>query len=399
MGPRPLGLTSRTGTWRFYPRRRGKASDGRSVLESAGSPSRCAEAQGCAFEVQRGREPPNPLMITGYNTDVRHGEVVFHVQTEDKGAGNPFIESLVYVGGQVVATKRAGYADLLAEGKDDKEIIALMDHQHRTMIAAIRHGKLDGRLAALSSRAGGSITVAGDLSDDLDPIPSLASAAAAALGALGAAAPGHAPAPVPAGSTHAPVAPASAPPRAPVPPGAAPAPPLGAVPAGSASAPPRGAAPASAPVLPRPLAAGAPAAGGGGAGGMAGAGAPFARPPAAAAPERTLDQVILEYLTNEADQEQLVLLLDGDSQLGLGRRAALALRATSSKSGQPIAGAQVSVRMISTVSEPRILAHGRTDDQGALPLAFEIPTLDRGTAALIITAVSSIGRAELKHLL
>ncbi|MES1243218.1 MAG: hypothetical protein ABUT39_16515 [Acidobacteriota bacterium] len=56
-------------------------------------------------------------MITGYNTDVRHNDVVFHVQTEDKGLGNPFIESLVYVGGQVLASKRSNYADLLSEGK------------------------------------------------------------------------------------------------------------------------------------------------------------------------------------------------------------------------------------------------------------------------------------------
>ena len=54
-------------------------------------------------------------MITGYNTDVRHNEVVFHVQTEDKGLGNPCIESLVYVGGQVLASKRASYAEMLAE--------------------------------------------------------------------------------------------------------------------------------------------------------------------------------------------------------------------------------------------------------------------------------------------
>src|SRR5436305_6732936 len=90
-------------------------------------------------------------MITGYNTDVRHGEVVFHVQTEDKGTANPFIESLVYVGGQVLASKRASYAELLAEGKEEKEIIAFMDHQHRTMIAAIRHGKLDAKLAAMTA--------------------------------------------------------------------------------------------------------------------------------------------------------------------------------------------------------------------------------------------------------
>ena len=60
-------------------------------------------------------------MITGYNTDVRHGEVVFHVQTEDKGVSNPYIESLVYVGGQVLASKRASYAEMIAEGKEEKE--------------------------------------------------------------------------------------------------------------------------------------------------------------------------------------------------------------------------------------------------------------------------------------
>ena len=94
-----------------------------------------------------------------------------------------------------------------------------------------------------------------------------------------------------------------------------------------------------------------------------------------------------------------MLVLEGDADLGLGRRASLALRTSSSKSGLPIAGAQVSVRMISTISEPRVLAVGRTDEQGGLPLRFEIPALDRGTAALIISAVSAIGRAELKHLL
>src|SRR3954471_17418068 len=99
-------------------------------------------------------------MITGYNTDVRHGEVVFHVQTEDKGVSNPYIESLVYVGGQVLASKRASYAELIAEGKEDKDIVVLMDHQHRTMIAAIRHGKLDGKLAALNaSRQTGQMPV------------------------------------------------------------------------------------------------------------------------------------------------------------------------------------------------------------------------------------------------
>jgi hypothetical protein len=124
-----------------------------------------------------------------------------------------------------------------------------------------------------------------------------------------------------------------------------------------------------------------------------------APPRSAVARERTLDQVILEYLTNEADQEQLVLMVEHEQDLTFGRRALLTLRASSSKSGAPVIGAQISVRMISTVSEPRVLGTGKTDEHGILPMSFEIPQLGRGTAALIITAVSAIGRAELKHLL
>ncbi|HYO14719.1 MAG TPA: hypothetical protein VE685_16105 [Thermoanaerobaculia bacterium] len=269
-------------------------------------------------------------MITGYNTDVRHGEVVFHVQTEDKGTSNPFIESLVYVGGQVLASKRASYAELLAEGKDEKDIVALMDHQHRTMIAAIRHGKLDAKLAALSSgRQTGQYPAVSPAPTEVRP-------------AVAAPAPPPPPPPMPAPAARMDSGETVA--RAP-----SPLPPL----------PPR----------PTPM------------------------------PERTLDQVILEYLTNEADQEQLVLLLEEESNLGLGQRAELLLRASSSKSGHPVTGAQVSIRMISTVSEPRVLAAGRTDERGLLPLAFDVPQLGRGTSAIIITAVSAIGRAELKHLL
>jgi len=247
-------------------------------------------------------------MITGYNTDVRHNEVVFHVQTEDKGVANPFIESLIYVGGQVLASKRANYAELLADGKEERDIVALMDHQHRTMIAAIRHGKFDAKLQSLlAGRQTGHVELP---TTNAKP----------------------APAPVQdAGGTIARPAPPPAPP-----------------------------------------------------------------PPAR---ERTLDQVILEYLTNEADQEQLVLLLEEESGLALGRAGRLVLRTRSSKSGLPVAGAQISVRMISTVSDPRVLCTGRTDDDGLAALDFDIPIIGRGTAALIITAVGSIGRAELKHLL
>lgn len=294
-------------------------------------------------------------MNTGYNTDVRHQDVVFHVQTEDKGAGNPFIESLVYVGGQVLATKRASYANLLSEGQDEKAIVALMDHQHRTMIAAIKLGKFDEKLGALnaSRQTGRHPTVT-------PPMPGL-------LARTPGQAPGQVPVPPSMNASPVVAAPSAV---------AAPAP--------AAIASPSAVAAPVAPLTPISDRDRLP---------------PLAPPPAARQPERTLDQVILEYLTNEADQEQLLLMLEGESQLALGSEALLHLRTSSSKSGLPITGAQVTVKMISTVSEPCTLAAGRTDDSGLLSLTFPIPALHRGTAALIITAVGSIGRAELKHLL
>ena len=84
-------------------------------------------------------------MITGFNTDIKHGDRVFHVQTEDRGMGNPIVESLVYVGGQILLSKRSPYADLVADGKvDEKAVRQLMDLQHRRIIEAIRRGRFDG---------------------------------------------------------------------------------------------------------------------------------------------------------------------------------------------------------------------------------------------------------------
>lgn len=239
-------------------------------------------------------------MITGYNTDVRRVGVAFHVQTEDKGEGNPLIESLVYVGGQVVAARRSSYSELLADGKGDAEIVRLMERQHRTMIAAIKGGRFDRKVVEL-----------------LGPRAPAALVAAAESGA-------------------------------------------------TEEAPGGGEAPAAAE--------------------RAGA-------------EPTLDQVILEYLTAEASQEQLLLTLHDGTEVALGAPATLALRTTSSRNGGAVAGAEVTVRMISTVDEPQALARGVTGDDGGLELSFVVPALDRGTAALIITASSPIGRAEIKQLL
>jgi hypothetical protein len=82
-------------------------------------------------------------VITGYNSDVRHGSRVFHVQTEDKGLGNPKIETLIYLGGEILDSFRGTYDDLLDEPDPDQVIQARMDEQHKSVIRDIKNGKYD----------------------------------------------------------------------------------------------------------------------------------------------------------------------------------------------------------------------------------------------------------------
>ena len=309
-------------------------------------------------------------MITGYNTDVRHVETVVHVQTEDKGRSNPFIESVVYVAGRVVATKRSSYAQLLAEGKGDPEIAALMDHQHRTIVAAIRAGRFDGKLQGLKGPA------------------------KAAEARREPAQPPKRQLPVSPRGTR----PAKCTPRPRMQTGAIPVDALDASLAGTSIdlSPLQGLPPLSAA---RSLVASMPRH------------RRYLRHRrnCAEIPELpelddtdegpTLDQVILDYLSTEAEHEQLMLAMDGQEEIQPGRVNNLTLRAYSSKSGLPLAGVQVSVKMLSTVADPRTLMVGETDDVGAVEMRLDVPAFARGSAALIISGSSDLGRAEIKQLL
>lgn len=82
------------------------------------------------------------MVLTGYNTDINFEGTTYHVQTEDKGRSNPNIESLVYARGEILYSKRTPYDDLILQNAVDNEIASLMDRQHRTLVEAIRRGKL-----------------------------------------------------------------------------------------------------------------------------------------------------------------------------------------------------------------------------------------------------------------
>jgi hypothetical protein len=98
-------------------------------------------------------------VITGYNTDVEHNGVVYHVQTEDKGLQTPIILSLVYTGGAILASKRSPYDDLIASGFDQKALVERLQRQHKLICAAINAGRIE-ELKRMGERAGAAEEVA-----------------------------------------------------------------------------------------------------------------------------------------------------------------------------------------------------------------------------------------------
>ena len=80
-------------------------------------------------------------MIPGLNTDVAHGGVVFHVQTEDLGAKDPAILTLVYRGGAILLRVRTEYDATLRDGSSS-QVKMLMESQHRRILRRVADDKV-----------------------------------------------------------------------------------------------------------------------------------------------------------------------------------------------------------------------------------------------------------------
>jgi len=80
-------------------------------------------------------------MVMGFNTDIKHNGVVYHVQTEPrKDAG---IETVVYTRGAVIHKFKTSYQDLLSlPDFNDEKLKRVLEDQHRQVIARIRAGEI-----------------------------------------------------------------------------------------------------------------------------------------------------------------------------------------------------------------------------------------------------------------
>jgi len=87
-------------------------------------------------------------MSSGYNTDVRVGEHVFHVQTEDRGPSHPIIDTAIYLQGRVVHRHSTNYEHLIASKEFGEEVLRKrVAEQHRQVMDELRAGTLSAEIA------------------------------------------------------------------------------------------------------------------------------------------------------------------------------------------------------------------------------------------------------------
>jgi hypothetical protein len=85
-------------------------------------------------------------MIFGFNTDVKHGDTVYHVQSEAR-EGELLLQTQVFVRGRCVGKRATSYADKAAEGGfGDQQKEQILRDQHRLVLDSIRDGRLDNVL-------------------------------------------------------------------------------------------------------------------------------------------------------------------------------------------------------------------------------------------------------------
>jgi len=93
-------------------------------------------------------------MIFGFNTDIRHEDTIYHVQSEAR-EGEHLLQTQVFVKGRCIGKRAVPYGSSAEEGKNpqsnnqdndkdkDKDREKMLRELHREVLDAIRGGKLD----------------------------------------------------------------------------------------------------------------------------------------------------------------------------------------------------------------------------------------------------------------
>ncbi|UCD84243.1 MAG: hypothetical protein JSU92_13340 [Deltaproteobacteria bacterium] len=82
-------------------------------------------------------------MILGFNHNIKYKGIMFHIQTEDSGVTNPHVITHIFIGGNIVATKKTNYDDIIKADRLEDVVRDIMEEQHKQMMKDLLAGTYD----------------------------------------------------------------------------------------------------------------------------------------------------------------------------------------------------------------------------------------------------------------
>jgi hypothetical protein len=82
-------------------------------------------------------------LLPGFNHNVRHHGKLYHVQTEASGSATALVATHLFLGGNVVASRKTSYADLLGAEDLAPKVKKRMEAQHKDMLRELVRGAFD----------------------------------------------------------------------------------------------------------------------------------------------------------------------------------------------------------------------------------------------------------------
>lgn len=105
-----------------------------------------------------GSQPARPgAPVVGFNHNVSYRGRTFHVQTEDSGPQHGHVITHVFIGGNILASSRRSYAELVGITAPDvlsTTVRRLMEEQHKQLMKSLIGGAYDAEIAR---RTGGPV--------------------------------------------------------------------------------------------------------------------------------------------------------------------------------------------------------------------------------------------------
>jgi hypothetical protein len=80
--------------------------------------------------------------ILGYNHNVRHRGLIFHVQTEDSGMKSPHLFTHLFHGGVIISSRKLVYDN----GSAEEVVKSLMQSQHKAVLKDLKAGTFDDKI-------------------------------------------------------------------------------------------------------------------------------------------------------------------------------------------------------------------------------------------------------------